>query len=120
MSSKVWDKITYPLPNFNSCTVLEWLVISSHILQLLIYAEIKFNLCWQKGSEGLPAMENMIICQPAATHWLRAQLPEDTESTITAHAQKWIANSSLEMRVTKNQQEMFPLNESNSNAILQV
>ena len=34
MSSKMWDEITYPFPNFNGETVevLEWGVISAHTL----------------------------------------------------------------------------------------
>ena len=35
MPSNVWDKIVYPFPNFNGCTVevWQWLVIFSHTLQ---------------------------------------------------------------------------------------
>ena len=45
MPSKVWDKITYPLPNFNGCTIEVWEWICSfiqHILDVVPYP------CWQK------------------------------------------------------------------------
>ena len=44
MPSKVWDEITYPFPNFNSCTVEVWElisnVISNYIMNVIIYS------CW--------------------------------------------------------------------------
>ena len=39
MSSKVWDEITYPFPNFNGATVWEWMsnFIPYHVMNVMIY-----------------------------------------------------------------------------------
>ena len=38
MPSKMWDEITYPFPNFNSCTVEVWEWISNFIPRLIMDA----------------------------------------------------------------------------------
>ena len=50
----MWDEITYPLPNFNGCTVevSEWIYHLTHTVldvRLFIHAEIKVNPCQWKG-----------------------------------------------------------------------
>ena len=51
-NNKVWDKITYPFPNFNSCIIElslgNWYLISSHTLPgmwSLIHVGIEVNPC---------------------------------------------------------------------------
>ena len=50
MFNKMWDKITYPFPNFNDCTVEVWEWISNFTPQitglwLLIHAAIEVKPC---------------------------------------------------------------------------
>ena len=50
--SNMWDKITYPFPNFNGCTVEIWEWISNFIPQfmmdVIMHAGIKVNPYYQK------------------------------------------------------------------------
>ena len=49
----MWDDITYPIPNFNGCTVeVWWQIISSHTLLgmwLFIHAGIMLILVGKRG-----------------------------------------------------------------------
>ena len=54
MPNKVWDKITYPFPNFNGCTVVVWERISNFTTHftmdvIIIHAGIQVNPCLWKG-----------------------------------------------------------------------
>ena len=42
--SKMWDEITYPFTNFNSCTIEVWQEISNFITHFIIYA-INYLCC---------------------------------------------------------------------------
>ena len=45
MSSKVWDKFTYPFPNFNGATVEVWEYISNFIPHYMM--DIATYPCWE-------------------------------------------------------------------------
>ena len=50
--SNMWDKITYPFPNFNGCTVeiWEWIsnIIPQFMMDVIMHAGIKVNPYYQK------------------------------------------------------------------------
>ena len=51
MSSKEWDKITYPIPNFNECTIEVWEWINNFSLHLRMIYLSMIGLKLQKGPQ---------------------------------------------------------------------
>ena len=79
MPGEVWDEITYPLPNFNGCTVEAWEWISNFfphfIMNVIIYPSFVEHLNSQFPKQYIVSWNSMrqhscdvILCNKMGVH----------------------------------------------------